>query len=79
MDIAEQKVKITCPKCKNEQCVSLEQVASEETIKCVGCGKSIRLIDKNGSARKAIEDINKSIKNLKKTLTNLDMKIKLKF
>jgi len=78
VNIAKQKVKIPCPKCKKEQHVSLEQIANEEQIKCVGCGKTIKLIDKNGSARKAVKNVDKSIQDLKKTLSSLDMKIKIK-
>jgi hypothetical protein len=48
----------------------LKQVANEETVKCT-CGQGIQLKDNNHSSRKAIQDINKSFKDLENTFKNL--------
>ena len=70
MDISKQTVKIDCPECKRSINVSLKQVADEALVKC-SCGQEIRLKDNNGSAKKSIRDINKSLQNLENTFKNL--------
>ncbi|MCB0494406.1 MAG: hypothetical protein KDC93_18540 [Cyclobacteriaceae bacterium] len=66
IDIRKREVGIHCPNCKRIARVSLKQVVDEETIKCMGCSKNIKLVDKNKSAHKAVRDINKSISDLQK-------------
>lgn len=70
IDISKQTVKLNCPKCKKEISVSLKQVANEESVKCA-CGHGIQLKDNNGTNRKAINDINRSFKDLEKTIKNM--------
>jgi len=67
IDISKQSVNVNCPECKGSIKVSLKQVADEVLVKCI-CGQSIQLKDSNGSSRKAIYDINKSLKDLKKMI-----------
>lgn len=70
VDISKQKVSINCPECKRAITVSMKQVADEVTLKC-SCGQGIKLTDSNGSAKKAIRDINKSFKDLENTFKKL--------
>lgn len=64
MDISQSKVDVPCPKCKATINVSLKQVEQQETITCSACNSKIDLVDKNGSAKKAVRDVNKSLKGL---------------
>lgn len=70
IDISKQTVKLDCPECKRGITVSLKQVADEATVKCF-CGQSIKLNDKEGSAKKSIRDINKSFTDLEKAFKKL--------
>ena len=67
IDISKQKIDITCESCNRGISISLEKVANEETITC-RCGIKIKLQDGNGKSKKAIRDINKSFRDLDKTL-----------
>ena len=64
MDISQSKVDVPCPKCKTNINVSLKQVEQQETVTCSACNSKINLIDKDGSAKKAVQDVNKSLKGL---------------
>lgn len=68
MDISQSKVDVPCPKCKANISISLKQVEQQETIICTACNSQINLVDKAGSAQKAVRDINKSFKDLKNTI-----------
>jgi predicted Zn finger-like uncharacterized protein len=64
IDISKQKIEITCPNCKQQIAVALQQVAAEDTVECPSCNQQIALKDEGGSAKKSIQDINKSFKDL---------------
>lgn len=64
MDISQSKVDVPCPKCKANVNVSLKQVELQETVTCSACNSKINLVDKDGSAKKAVRDVNKSLKGL---------------
>jgi len=66
IDISKQTVKVDCPQCKRSITVTLKQVADEVSVKC-SCGQGIQLKDSNGTNRKAIQNINKSFKDLENT------------
>lgn len=70
IDISTQTVNLNCSNCKRSITVSLKQVANEETVKCT-CGQEIQLKDNNHSSRKAIDDINKSFKDLENAFKKL--------
>lgn len=70
VDIGKQTVAMNCPQCKRITNVSIQQVADEALVKCI-CGQRIQLKDSGGSNRKAINDINKSFKDLDRTFRNL--------
>ncbi|GAB1445421.1 hypothetical protein MASR2M41_11150 [Flammeovirgaceae bacterium] len=71
IDISKKEVDVHCPKCKRATKVRLAQVVAEETINCFNCSTSIKLVDKNGSAKKAVADINKSLSEFKKAFKSL--------
>ena len=66
IDLGKQSTKITCGNCKRNISVTLNQVAIQALIRCI-CGHEIQLVDKNGSSRKAVNDINKAFKDLQNT------------
>ena len=70
MDISKQSVKIECPDCKKSISVTLKQVSDEVVVNCI-CGQEIQLKDSDGTSKKAIEDVNKSLKDLEKALKKL--------
>ena len=47
---------VTCPSCNAPQEVPLIQVATHQVITCPNCKHEIRLLDKDGQARRAISD-----------------------
>ena len=67
IDISKQTVKVECPKCKRSISVTLKKISNEDIIKCI-CGQKIQLKDRNGTNKKAIKEMNKSFKDLEKTL-----------
>jgi hypothetical protein len=70
MDISKESVKIECPDCKKSISVTLNQVAQEVMVNCI-CGQEIQLKDSKGTSKKAIEDVNKSLKDLEKAIKKL--------
>lgn len=66
IDLLKAKVTLNCPECEFENEVTLDQVAKEEEIICIGCLKTIKLVDQDKSTKTAAEDINKSLSKLKK-------------
>ncbi|MBC8314220.1 MAG: hypothetical protein ISR57_06365 [Bacteroidales bacterium] len=67
IDISKQTVEVDCPDCKRPITVSIKKVADEALVKCT-CGQGIQLKDSNSSNKKAIREINKSLKNLENTI-----------
>lgn len=65
-EISKQTVKIDCPKCKRSITVTIKQITDEALVKCI-CGQGIQLKDSKGTNKKAISDINKSLKDLENT------------
>lgn len=63
MDISTFPVKIPCPSCSFEIEVLLKQVIAEEVILCPGCMKEIKLVDENGSAKRAQSRINEALED----------------
>ena len=59
-DIGKEIIDFECEHCKRIIKVTLSQIAREDTVKCV-CGSDIKLLDENGSFKKAIKDINSAL------------------
>jgi hypothetical protein len=68
-DLGKQKIDIECPECNRKVSVTLDQVAEEQIVTCP-IGHKIQLQDKDNSAREGIKDINKSFKDLERTIKN---------
>ncbi len=66
IDISKEKVSISCPDCKRSIKVTIAQISKQESVHCT-CGQNIQLVDNKGSNKKAINDINKSFKDLERT------------
>lgn len=66
MNLLKSKIKINCPECDFENEVTLDQVSKEEEIICIGCLKTIKLIDKDKTTKTVAEDVNKTLNDLKK-------------
>jgi hypothetical protein len=69
IDISKQNVDIDCPECGESITITLQQVAEGDLITCT-CGQGIQLKDSNGESKKAIQDINRSFKDLEDTFKN---------
>jgi len=70
-DVAQRTVELNCPRCQAANTVTLGQFQREETITCVGCRRSIKLVDKDKSADKAVSSVNDAVDDLKKALEGL--------
>lgn len=68
MDISQSKVDVPCPKCEVNINVSLKQIEQQETVTCPACNSKVNLVDKDGSAKKTVRDVNKSLKSLTDTI-----------
>ncbi len=66
IDLGKQTLKVNCQNCRRSITVSLKQITDEVSVKCT-CGQVIQLKDKNHSNKKAVNDINKALKDLQNT------------
>lgn len=69
-DISKQSVELNCTECNAPFKVTVKQIAAEEKIKC-RCGVEIQLMDKEGTNKKAIRDVNAVFKKLEDTFKKL--------
>lgn len=74
MSMSSKQITVECPKCEAANVVSLQQVADQSQIKCVGCEVNIDLVDDNGSTKKSIQNIEQALKQLPKELS-LEIKL----
>jgi len=70
IDIGKQTIEIDCHSCNRKLKATFKQAADEVKITCT-CGQVIQLEDKNGTCKKAINDVNKAFKDLEKSLKSL--------
>lgn len=68
IDISTTKVDVPCPKCKSKNSLTLNQIQQQQTIICSGCKTKITLVDKSSSTKKAIQNVNKSFRELSDTI-----------
>jgi hypothetical protein len=68
LDIAQEKTSMKCPDCETSNTVTLAQIQREETIVCVGCQKSIKLVDENKTVANTISNVNDAIGELNRAL-----------
>ena len=69
------KFPMPCPLCKAENKIKGEEIINGSTITCIECGKSIHLVDKNGSFKKSSEDVQKGLDDLTQTFKKINLKI----
>lgn len=72
LDVSKNRIEISCPGCSSRNTVTLGQVADQKSIACSDCKKSIDLVDDGGRAKKAIQDINKGVDDLTRTIRNMN-------
>ena len=68
----EMKIDIQCPECKRKFQVTLDQVHKESNVTCPGCRKQIKLKSEGDDLGK----VDKSFKDLQKTIKDLNKKLK---
>lgn len=72
LDLDNIEIEFKCPKCGFINKVRLKQVRLGEVIICSGCHENIRLVDKDASTQRAIEGIEKSFKDLERTIEKIN-------
>jgi transcription elongation factor Elf1 len=70
-DLGKERIDLPCPKCKTTNSVTFDQAKHGESITCVNCHSTIRLVDKNGSVRKVVTDVNDAFDDLRGALDDL--------
>lgn len=68
IDLANTTIGIPCRACGAINRATLGQVRRGETITCVGCHKSIKLVDKDKSTAKTITSVNTALDELRSAL-----------
>ncbi len=76
-NIDKQKINISCPKCDFENSVTFKQIEDQESIICNGCRCSIKLVDKDGSVRRGIKNVNQEMNKLTKSLKDIKIDINI--
>lgn len=76
-NIDNQKIDVSCPKCSFKNSVTLKQIENQEGIICGGCRRSIKLVDQDGSVRRAIKNVNQEMNKLTKSLKDIKINIKI--
>ena len=75
-ELGNKKITSECPNCGNEVVFTYRQLTKGETIDCSSCGHNIKLEADMSGIKKAQKDVDKSIKELKKTISDLSRKSK---
>lgn len=68
LDLGNIRISFKCPECGFSNSVTLNQVQQGQTIICSGCHNNIKLVDKDASTKRATEQINDSLDDLKDTI-----------
>jgi len=71
INLDNQTVSISCPKCGTKNQVTIGEIKKEESIKCLGCGVGIELKDKNGSIREGVKRLQDSFDELQKNMDEI--------
>lgn len=70
IDISKHEIEAACQACGHKNTITLAQVNREEIITC-RCGQRIQLKDRDGSSKKATQDINRAFKDFERSLKRL--------
>lgn len=72
LDLDNTEIEFKCPKCGFSNKVTLKQVHLGQVVICSGCHENIKLVDKDASTQRAIEEIEKSFKDLERTIEEIN-------
>jgi len=70
MDIGKSRLSADCPACHSPVEFTLSQAAEGASVKCAGCGATIRLTD-DGSTSKAVSDVNGKLDEISKAIKKI--------
>lgn len=65
MTLTRLPIELECPICGFKIDVLLQQVIAEETVICPGCLEEIHLVDEGGSSRRAEQQLNNKLDQLR--------------
>lgn len=68
MNFEKVTINIPCPECEFQNETTLGAAANGDSIICIGCLKTIQFIDDVGSSKRALEEVNRSFDDLRRTL-----------
>lgn len=74
LNLSNKLIAVSCPECHSKENVSMNQVANQESIVCSSCNQKIKLVDKGGSTKKAVTNINFALENFEKTIKSFNRK-----
>jgi len=70
MDIEEAQIDINCPDCGFINSVTLGDAINGSSLICVGCLKTIQLIDGDGETKRSVDEVNQAFNELGKAFRN---------
>lgn len=70
-DLDNVEIDFECPNCGFSNKVRLKQVRLGQVIICSGCHENIKLVDKDASTQRAIEEIEKSLEDLDRSIERI--------
>lgn len=66
MDIEEAQIDINCPDCGFINTATISDAVNGASIICVGCLKTIQLVDGDGDTKRAVDEIKQAFNDLGK-------------
>lgn len=66
MDIEEAEINFNCPDCGFINTATLSDAINGSSIICVGCLKTIQLVDGNSETKRAVDEVNQAFNDLGK-------------
>lgn len=66
MDIEGAQFDFNCPECGFINSATLEDVSNGASLICVGCLKTIQLMDGDGETKRAVDEVNQAFNDLGK-------------
>lgn len=70
MDIEEAQIDINCPDCGFINSVTLGDAINGSSLICVGCLKTIQLIDGDGETKRSVDEVNQAFNELGRAFRN---------
>lgn len=66
MEFEKSQIDINCPECDFINSVTLADVINGSSIICVGCLKTIQLIDDSGQTKRTTDELNQALNDIGK-------------